>query len=260
MPSGGGVTSELDYRQSEALLTQAETELAGQQLALARSRNALMVLTGGPVAATLPKAYSLRKQGLFEDVAAGLPSDLLLNRPDIIGAEFDLLASRASIGVARAAFFPNISLTGSAGYASSDLSDLIGEDGFAWSWGPSLNLPLFDWGRRKASLNVARAREVASVASYEKAIQTAFREVSDALAGRRWYAKQVAAQERNLKALERIAYLARLRYREGTAEYLEVLDAERNLFSGRQSLVQLQRQQAENYVALYVALGGDVGN
>ncbi len=101
-------------------------------------------------------------------------------------------ASRARTGVARAAFFPNISLTGSAGYISSDLSDLIGEDGFTWSWGPSLDLPVFNWGRRKASLNVARALELAAVASYEKAIQTAFREVSDALAGRRWYAEQVA--------------------------------------------------------------------
>lgn len=251
-----GVTSALDFRQSESLLTQAETELAGLKLAKAQSDNFLNVLTGGPVPDDLPEALPLARQASPAELVAGLPSDLLVARPDIIAAEERLRSARANVGAARAAFFPTISLTGNIGFSSDSLGKLVGENGFAWSFGPSISLPIFDFGRTKGNLTVAEARENIAIASYEKTIQTAFQEVANALAGRRYLAEQVAAQERNTEAQRRIARLAQTRYREGVANYLEVLDAERNLFSAEQALLQLRRAQADNLVALYVALGG----
>lgn len=254
-----GITSALDFRQAQALVTQAETELSAVKLNRAQTRNLLAVLVGGPVSGGLPEGRTLQEQDLAGNLDAGLPSDLLLMRPDIIAAEYDLQAARFDIGAARAAFFPTISLTGTAGFASTDLDNLVGDDGFSWRFGPSIDIPIFDWGRREANLDVAEAREIIQVAAYERTVQGAFREVSDALAGRRWLAEQVDAQERNVQALEAIARLARLRYREGVARYLEVLDAERNLFTARQNLVSLERQLWEAHVSLYLALGGGLG-
>ncbi|HEX5815613.1 MAG TPA: efflux transporter outer membrane subunit, partial [Methylomirabilota bacterium] len=251
-----GITSELDFRQAESLLTQAETELAGLRLAREQSRNALAVLVGGPVDSVLPAPLPLARQAATAPVAAGLPSALLTARPDVIAAEEQLRAARANIGAARAAFFPSISLTGTFGFASSELEDLVGDDGETWSFGPAINLPIFDHGRRRGNLTVQKAREDIAVASYERTIQTAFQEVSDALAGRRYLGDQVAAQERGTLAQRQIAALARTRYNEGVVSFIEVLDAERNLFSPEQALLQLRRAQADNLVALYVALGG----
>lgn len=251
-----GVTSALDYRQSESLLTQAETEAAGLRLARARSDNFLSLLIGGPVASPLPAPLPLAEQSAAPALAAGLPSELLVARPDVLAAEERLRAARANIGAARAAFFPRISLTGAAGLASTALGSLFGGDGLTWSFGPSISLPIFDGGRNKGNLTVAQARENIAVATYEVTVQGAFREVADALAGRRYYAEQVAAGTRGLAAAREIARLARLRYREGVASYLEVLDAERTLFTAEQQLIQLRRAQADNLVALYVALGG----
>lgn len=251
-----GVTSALDFRQSESLLTQAETELAALKLAKAQSDNFLSVLVGGPMDAALPDGLPLDAQLKAPQLSAGLPSDLLVARPDILAAEERLRAARANIGAARAAFFPRISLTGNLGFASNALDNLVGDDGLAWSFGPTISLPIFDLARNQGNLTVARAREDIAVANYEKAVQGAFREVSDALAGRRHLAEQVAAQQRGTEAQRRIADLARVRYREGVANYLEVLDAERNLFSAEQALLQLRRQEADNLVGLYVALGG----
>lgn len=251
-----GVTSALDFRQSESLLTQAEAELAALCRNEAEAGNLLEVLVGGPVAVALPVPLTLARQAAMPALAAGLPSELLVARPDILAAEEDLRAARANIGAARAAFFPAISLTGNGGFASSQLGGLFGGDGFTWSFGPSISLPIFDFGRTRGNLTVARARGNIAVASYERTVQTAFQEVADALAGRRTLADQVAAQERGVVAQRAIARIARLRYREGVANYLEVLDAERNLFAAEQALLQLRRQQAENLVTLYVALGG----
>ncbi len=253
-----GVTSALDFRQAESLLTQAETELAGLRLARARSDNFLAVLVGGPIPGNLPAALPLAGQKSGTTIAAGLPSDLLVARPDILAAEERLRAARANIGAARAAFYPSISLTGSLGFASTDLGNLVGNDGLSWSFGPSIDLPIFDWGRRQGNLSVAEAREGIAVANYERTVQGAFREVADALAGRRWLAEQVAAQVRATEAQRAIADLARTRYREGVANYLEVLDAERNLFVAEQALIQLRRNELDNLVSLYIALGGGV--
>ena len=251
-----GVTSALPYRQAETLLTQAEQELASQRLDAARLRNRLAVLVGGVMPADLPEGLALADQENGIRLAAGLPSDLLLARPDIASAEEDLRAARANIGAARAAFFPTISLTGNAGFASASLDDLFSEDSVTWSFGPTIDLPIFDWGAREGQLDLAKAREVEAVANYDLAVQNAFREVSDALAGRRWLSEQVETFERGLEAQEEIARIARARYREGVADYLEVLDAERNLFSVQQNLLTMRRTYRQNGVTLYVALGG----
>lgn len=254
-----GITSALEFRQAESLLTQAETELAGLQLTRAQTDNALAVLVGGPMTEGLPDALPLARQvSTSVRLAAGLPSELLVARPDIIAAEERLRAASANIGAARAAFFPSIALTGNFGFASADLDDLVGSDGLTWSFGPSITLPIFNRGRLRGNLTVAEARQDMAVASYERVIQNAFQEVSDALAGRRYLAEQVAAQERGTAAQRQIAELAQTRYREGVVGYLEVLDAERNLFAAEQALLQLRRAEVDNLVALYVVLGGGV--
>jgi multidrug efflux system outer membrane protein len=251
-----GITSALDYRQAESLLTQAETELAALRLERARAENALDVLVAGPVAAPLPNALPLAQQLNSLTLAAGLPSELLVVRPDIIAAEERLRAANANIGAARAAFFPSITLTGNFGFVSEELSDLVGSDNRTWSFGPSINVPIFNLGRKRGNLTVAQARKNIAVASYERTIQIAFQEVADALGGRRYFADQVAAQERGTLAQRQIAELARIRYSEGVVSYLQVLDAERNLFAAEQALLQLRRAEVENLVTLYIALGG----
>jgi outer membrane protein, multidrug efflux system len=253
-----GVTSALDYRQAEVLLTQAQQTLGAQRLSQAQSRNQLTVLVGGRLPADLPDSLPLERQEFAGPLDAGLPSDLLLSRPDIVAAEQSLSAARANIGAARAAFFPRISLTGSGGLTSGSLDDLFSEDSFTWSFGPSISLPIFDWGARDADLGLARALETEAVATYDKTVQTAFREVSDALAGRRWLGEQVDTARRTVAAQEATARIARLRYREGVVSYLEVLDAERNLFSAQQSLLELIRANDQNQVSLFIALGGGV--
>ena len=251
-----GVTSALPFRQAESLLTQAEQQLASERLALAQLRNRLSVLVGGQVPEGLPEGFALAQQGGTRRLDAGLPSDLLLVRPDIIAAEERLRAARANIGAARAAFFPTISLTGNAGFTSDGLDGLFSGDSLSWSFGPSISLPIFDWGAREADLGLAKALELEQVATYDRTVQAAFREVSDALAGRRYLAEQVETLERAVTAQERIARIARLRYREGVADYLEVLDAERNLFSARQQLLATERAWLQNRATLFVALGG----
>lgn len=251
-----GVTSALDYRQTETLLTQAQTELAALRLQQAQTRNALDFLVGGPLPADLPAGLPLTQQGIAENIAPGLPSELLTNRPDVLAAEAQLRAAGANIGAARAAFFPRISLTGLLGFASTALSGLFADGGFTWTAGASASVPIFDFGRNAGNLDLARVRSDIQVANYERTVQTAFREVADALAARRFLAEQLAAQQRALAAQRDRAELASLRYRNGVAGYIEVLDAERELFAAEQVVVQTRRQQLSNAVALYVALGG----
>lgn len=253
-----GVTSALEYAQAETLLTQAETELAALRLTRAQTENVLRVLVGAPLEDNLPDALPLGRQVSVEALAPGLPSELLTARPDVLAAEERLRAARGNIGAARAAFFPSISLTAATGYSSTDLDDLVGDDGNTWSFGPTLNIPIFDLGRRRANVTVAEARENIAVATYERTVQTAFQEVADALAARRYLADQVDAQERGTLAQRRLADLARQRYLEGVVSYIEVLDAERNLFAAEQALLQVRRAEAANFVSLYVALGGGV--
>jgi multidrug efflux system outer membrane protein len=253
-----GLTSALDLHQAESLLAQAEAALAGLRLTQVQVNNSLLVLVGGPVAQPLPEPRALEQQTNPTVLAAGFPSELLLARPDVLAAEERLRAAEANIGAARAAFFPSISLTGALGFASSALRSLVGNEGLTWSYGPTIAAPIFNRGRIRGNVTVARAEGQIALADYERTIQVAFQEVSNALAGRRHLADQVAAQERGTVAQRQIAALARTRYLEGVVSYIEVLDAERNLFASEQALLSLRRANAENLVALYVALGGGV--
>lgn len=253
-----GVTSALDYRQIETLLTQAQSQLASLQLQRAQTRNAIEFLVGGPVPEPLSPPRPLASQGIVENISPGLPSELLTHRPDIVEAEERLRASNADVGAARAAFFPQISLTGALGFASNALGSLFSGDALTWSFGGNAALPIFDGGRNRGNLDVAVARRGIATADYERVIQNAFREVSDRLAARRWLADLLTARRREAAAQAERAELATLRYRNGVANFLEVLDAERELFAAEQQVLLTRREQLTNAVELYVALGGGV--
>lgn len=250
-----GSASKLDATQAELLLNQARVELAILERQREQSHNALVLLAGIPLE---PESRTLSQvEGSFiQDLAPGLPSDVLLNRPDVLAAEHRLKAANANIGAARAAFFPRIVLTGSFGSASSELDGLFGAGSKTWSFLPSLSLPIFDAGRNQANLALAEARRNIAVADYEQTIQSAFREVADALADRRWLARQVEVQRASLVTHTERTRLAQLRYQSGSASYLEVLDAERNRFIAEQALVQTRRTLLASAVNLYAALGG----
>lgn len=249
-----GVTSTVDHDQAVLLLTQAQTELADIQRTTEVARNLLGVLVGGPLEVPLPASAPSGDQVRALD--PGLPSALLQNRPDILEAEHNLRAANADIGAARAAFFPSISLTGSDGFASTALDSLVKAGNRSWSFGGALDLPIFDWGRRQAQVRLNEAQAAELTAAYQRAVQGAFQDVGDALVGRRRYAEQIEAQARTVETQRRLAHTARLRYDNGIAIYLEVLDAERNLFSAEQQLIQLRATQRQNAVTLYTALGG----
>jgi multidrug efflux system outer membrane protein len=251
-----GVTSELDLRQAESLLEAARVSLAQQTRQRALDENALTLLVGQPLPADLPPITPLERLAPMAELPAGLPSDLLVRRPDVRQAEQQMLAANANIGAARAAFFPRISLTTSAGVASSSLSGLFDGGRFVWTIAPQLLQPIFDAGRNNANLVSARAAREIAVTQYERAIQAAFREVADALAGRATLGEQLRAQTAQAAATEAAYRLADLRYRNGVASYLDVLDAQRALFQAQQAVVQTQALQLQNQVALYKALGG----
>lgn len=252
-----GVTSTVDYDQSVLLLTQAQTELAELQRTTEQARNLLDVLIGGPSGvASLPTGKPLNPAQQVRAIEAGVPSAVLASRPDVLEAEHNLRAANADIGAARAQFFPSISLTGNYGFASTALDTLFDGGNKAWSFGGALNLPIFDWGRRSAQVRVTRARAEELTAAYQRAVQGAFQEVADGLVARRRLLEQIEAQSRTVTAQRRLARTARQRYDNGIAIYLEVLDAERNLFAAEQQLLQLRATDLQNSVSLYVALGG----
>jgi multidrug efflux system outer membrane protein len=251
-----GVASELDLRSAESLLEAANTALAQQTRQRALSENALTLLIGQSMGADLVSKDTPFAKTALQDVPAGLPSDLLVRRPDIRQAEQQLIAANANIGAARAAFFPRISLTATAGTASSRLASLFQSGTWGWTLAPQLLLPIFDAGRNAAGLASSKAAEGIAVAGYEKAIQTAFKEVSDALAGRATYAEQLRAAQAQANA-EAVRYrLADLRYQNGVASQLDQLDAQRSLFAARQAVVQTRLAQLQSQVTLYKVLGG----
>ena len=270
-----GASSALDLRQAESLTASAQVSLAQQRRLRALDINALTLLVGQappanllPAAAPAPAASApgdssvavpaapAMGASMLRDVPAGLPSDLLTRRADIRQAEQLLIAANANIGAARAAFFPRISLTASAGTASSDLSGLFKDGSWGFTLAPQALLPIFDAGRNRANLDSARAGRDIAVAQYEKVIQTAFREVADALAGNATLGDQLAAQQVQATAEADRFRLAELRYRNGVANYLDVLDAQRSLFATQQALAQTRLAQQQSQVALYKALGG----
>lgn len=251
-----GVVSELDYRQSQSLVEGARATLAQQRRQRALDENALMLLIGQALPPTLPAAGKLATMTMGPELPIGLPSDLLANRPDVRQAEQQLLAANADIGAARAAFFPRISLTSSAGSASSELSGLFESGSFAWTFAPQMVLPIFDAGRNSANLDLAQASRGIAVAQYEKAIQIAFREVADALAGKATFGEQLRALKAQTEAETVRFKLSDLRYQNGAASYLDLLDAQRSLFAAQQAVVQAHLAQLQTQVTLYKVLGG----
>ncbi len=251
-----GASSELDVRLAESLDEGARATLAQQLRQRAFDENALVLLIGRPLPADLPAPIRLADQPLRFDLPAGVPSQVLARRPDVRQAEQQLIGANANIGAARAAFFPRISLTGSVGLASTHLSDLFRSGSFAWSFAPQIALPIFDSGRNQANFEVAEVSRDILVAQYERTLQTAFREVADALAGRANLGEQLRAQQAQANAEAVRARLADLRYRNSAASLLDVLDAQRSLFAAQQAVVQVQAARALNGVALYKALGG----
>lgn len=250
-----GTASRLALRQSQTLAEQARADVATATATADQSRNALRLLAG----AELPEALlpsDLDNAAIAGDLPAGLPAEVLTRRPDVLAAEHELKARNADIGAARAAFFPRITLTGSAGSASTDLDGLFTSGTGAWSFLPQISLPIFAGGANIANLRGAEASQQIAVATYEKTIQTAFREVADALAVRATIDTRVTASERQLEAARESRDLAKARYERGVDDYLVLLDAERTLYSARQTLIQARLLRASNRMTLYKTLGG----
>ncbi|MFF7707097.1 AdeC/AdeK/OprM family multidrug efflux complex outer membrane factor [Pseudomonas sp. NPDC007930] len=250
-----GVASALDLSQARTSVEGARASLATYQRQVAQDENALVLLLGTGLPGNLPQPQPLANAMLAE-VPAGLPSDLLTRRPDILQAEHSLKASNANIGAARAAFFPSISLTANAGTASADLDGLFKGGSGSWVFTPTINLPIFNAGSLKASLDYSKLQKDIGVANYEKAIQTAFQEVSDGLTARKTYVDQLQAQNDLVKASQDYYRLAERRYRIGVDSNLTFLDAQRSLFSNQQTLISDRLAQLQAEVNLYKALGG----
>ncbi len=251
-----GTGTELSVRQAQSVVEQARANNAAQLRSRAQAENALVLLLGQPLPPDLPPGLPFNSQQMLADIPADLPSDLLARRPDIIEAEANLHAAYAQIGAARAAFFPTISLTGAFGRESTDLSSLFTPGAKAWSFVPSITTPIFQGGALRASLDVAKIQKDLAVAQYEKAIQSAFREVADGLAARGTYDDQIAALERYAEAQRVSLELSELRFRTGVDSYLNVLTAQTNLYSAEQVLVAARLNRLTNLVELYQRLGG----
>lgn len=248
--------SKLELSQAQSLLEGAKAAFAQTTRQRAQDENALTLLVGQPLPEDLPAGLAITAQGMLPDLPAGVPSELLARRPDIRQAEQQLLANNANIGAARAAFFPRISLTSSAGVVSNDLDTLFSNGTSAWTFAPQLLLPIFDYGRNQANLDSAKVARDIAVAQYEKAIQTGFREVADALVGRATLGEQLRAQNAQLAAEQTRMELTDLRFKHGASNAFDVLDAQRSLFATQQAAVQVQAQQVQNLVTLYKVLGG----
>jgi multidrug efflux system outer membrane protein len=253
----GGVAPRTDLSQAEQILTGAEADVARQTTAVAQDVNALQLLVGGPIAhALLPKSIDEAAPTVAE-LPAGLDSSILLRRPDVVEAEYQLRAANAQIGAARAALFPKISLTGLLGLASEALTSLFTGGAFGWSAGANATYAIFQGGAGHANVRLTEAQRRAAVAGYQKAIQTAFREVSDALARRGTMGKELDARTRQAAAAADALMLSEARYRAGIENFLATLDAQRSSYSAQQVLVQTKLESAENLVDLYQSLGGD---
>ncbi|MEX5438930.1 multidrug efflux RND transporter AdeIJK outer membrane channel subunit AdeK [Acinetobacter indicus] len=251
-----GIDSELPVRQAQISVETARNDVANYKTQVAQAQNLLNLLVGQPVPANLLPAQRITRITSNTAIGAGLPSDLLVNRPDVRAAEYRLSAAGANIAAARARLFPTISLTGSAGYASADLSDLFKSGNFVWSIGPSLDIPIFDWGTRQANIRISETDQQIALSDYEKSIQTAFREVNDALAVRENIGDRIAAQRRLVEATNTTYRLSEARFRAGIDSYLTVLDAQRASYAAEQGLLLLEQANLNNQVELYKTLGG----
>lgn len=253
-----GISNNLELHQAQILFEQAHADKVALQRAIAEDRNALRLLLGSSV--SLPESFESTGADTLEAIApvipVGLPSDLLTARPDIQQAEYELVAANADIGAARAAFFPRITLTGSAGFQSIELTDLFDARNQFWRFSPAISIPIFIWGRLANNLELVEVRSEKAVVAYEQAIETAFREVADALAAVSTYDDQLQAQERLIQASENAAALSELRYDEGVENYLSVLDARRERYNAQKGYLRLKAAEITARIQLYKAVGG----
>lgn len=251
-----GAASQLELQSAESLAASARVAALQLQRQREQDLNALALLVGGPVPAELlPQAGAL-DQPVLAEVPVGLSSEVLLARPDVVQAEQALIAANANIGAARAAFFPRVTLTASAGQAASTLSDLFQAGHFAWTLGGQALISIFDAGRNQANLDAAKVSREITVAQYEKAVQSAFRDTADALAGLATWRDQLQAQQRQLDTTREISRLTELRYSRGAASELERQDAQRSLLATEQAVAQTRLAEQVNRVTLWKALGG----
>ncbi|MCH4246331.1 AdeC/AdeK/OprM family multidrug efflux complex outer membrane factor [Acinetobacter populi] len=253
-----GIDSEVPVRQAQISVETARNDVANYKTQIQQAKNALNLLAGQTIPDNLLPESRVVKITNNSVLNAGLPSELLNNRPDIKSAEYQLRAAGANIGAAKASLFPTISLTGSAGYASTDLSDLFKSGAFIWSVAPSLDLPIFDYGTRRANVKISEIDQQIALSSYEQTIQTAFREVNDVLATRANIDDRIAAQRRLVEATNTTYRLSEARFRAGIDGYLTVLDAQRNSYTAEQGLLALQQANINSQIELYKTLGGGV--
>jgi multidrug efflux system outer membrane protein len=251
-----GASSELDLRTAEGQVLSAKISVLTYERQIAQAQNYLAVLLGQPLPADLPAPRPFSDTNLVAGIPAGLPSELVQRRPDIIEAEHTLKAANANIGAARAAFLPRITLTGSLGTSSSQFDELFGSGTGTWSFSPQVTVPIFTGGQNRADLDSAKVSARIEVANYQKAIQTAFREVADALVANRSYASQIGAETALIYTQQRRYDLAKLRYRQGDDTYLNVLSAQQELYSAQQGQIQAQYNKLSSQISLYKALGG----
>jgi multidrug efflux system outer membrane protein len=252
-----GATDALTVRQVETSVYSAQTSLAQYTRQLQQDRNALTLLLGVPaLPADLPIDGGLNEDALATKLSPGLPSELLTRRPDVLAAEQQLIASNANIGAARAAFFPSITLTGNYGTASTELSGLFDHGSSAWSFAPSISIPIFSGGANRANLDLAKVQKDIGIAQYEGTIQTAFREVADSLAARSTLDDELVAQQGLVDATTDSLKLSQMRFDRGVDSYLTVLDSQRSQFAAQQTLEQLKLTRMQNLVTLYKVLGG----
>ena len=251
-----GATSELDLRTAEGQVQTAKINLLTYERARAQAVNYLVLLIGQGIPTNLPAASPFNSTNLVAEVSPGLPSELMQRRPDILQAEHTLKAANANIGAARAAFFPTISLTANVGSESSQLSELFSAGTGVWSFAPQVTLPIFTGGQNMATLDSAKISQRIDVVNYQKAIETAFREVADALVASSSYADQIQVELKLINAQQRRYELANLRFRQGDDSYLNVLSAQQDLYSAQQELLQSQFRKLASQISLYQALGG----
>ncbi|MEB3753916.1 AdeC/AdeK/OprM family multidrug efflux complex outer membrane factor [Acinetobacter sp. MD2(2019)] len=253
-----GIDSEVPLRQAQISVETARNDVAEYKTQVAQAQNLLNLLVGQPVPNELLPTQTVQKITSQSVFGTGLPSDLLNNRPDVQQAQYQLSAAGANIGAAKARLFPTISLTSAAGFASTDLSSLFKSGSFVWSLAPSLDLPIFDWGTRKANVKISKTDQQIALASYEKSIQNAFREVNDALAIRQNIGDRLSAQRRLVEATNKNYQLSSARFRAGIDNYLTVLDAQRSNYTAQKSLLVLEQANLNNQIELYKTLGGGI--
>ena len=254
-----GVISDIALNQSISQIESAKAAYAAAKTQRDAARNALTVLVGGVLPENLPQGKPLTLQAQFNhQIPAGVASDILTQRPDILAAEQSLQAANAQIGAARAAFFPSIKLTGSGGFATGELDNLFHGTARTWSFAPQITVPIFTWGALKSSLDLSHIRKNIAVVQYEQAVQNAFRDTSDALNAQKTIADQAAAQEKIAQATGRVLQLTEMRHKHGVSSSLDLLDAQRQSFAAETALINTRLQQLNNRVDLYKAFGGGV--